>query len=113
MSVDGKIVMKPSYMGVLDFAEGLARVWKGGLFGFVNRRGEEVIPCKYELAMDFAHGAAAVRIGDKWGYIDRAGEWLVEPVYDKIDLRDHRLFRHGFTTVIRDGVEWLLAVLCG
>ena len=42
-------------------------------YGFVNKNGEVVIPCKYDEARSFSEGIAAVRLGDKWGFVDKKG----------------------------------------
>jgi hypothetical protein len=72
------------------FREGLAAVRLGddktGKWGFIDKAGKEVIPCKYDITSGFSDGLAAVRLGDgktgKWGFIDKAGKEIVPPKYD-------------------------------
>ncbi|MDD3466282.1 MAG: WG repeat-containing protein [Campylobacterales bacterium] len=75
-----------------DFTpNGLALVYKftpgifsGGSFkyGYINKKGEVVIPLKYDYARSFSsNGLAAVQIDDKWGYIDGAGNTVIPPQY--------------------------------
>lgn len=63
------------YEFVFNFHEGLARVKRnGGLAGFIDKTGKEVIPMQYSIASDFANGFARVR--DTEGrnfYIDQLG----------------------------------------
>lgn len=63
------------------FSEGLARVKKNGLFGFIDDSCREVIAFKFDFAGNFSEGMAAVRTGDKWGYIDKSGNTVIEPRY--------------------------------
>lgn len=63
---------------VFDFHEGLARVWKDGKYGFVNRDGEEVFSCQFDQAQDMSEGLAAVCRNDKWGYIDAQGQCTMD-----------------------------------
>ena len=69
-----------------DFSEGLAWVRRGdeiyAKFGYIDRRGQTIIPPQYQYGRSFAGGLAAVRDGEKWGYIDKQGTWVIPPRYD-------------------------------
>lgn len=70
----------------------------GGCFGFVNHKGEEVIPCQYQNVHDFREGYAAVNVGGifppsshdveftggKWGFINTKGVKVCELIYDDV-----------------------------
>ena len=56
----------------------LLLVEKDGKFGFINRRGEVVIPVFYDNARDFSDGLALVMQGDKVFWIDESGETVLE-----------------------------------
>ena len=60
-----------------EFHEGLARVLKDGLYGYIDKTGEEVIRCQFEDANDFHEGLAAVKKDEKWGYIDKTGKEVI------------------------------------
>jgi len=76
----------------LPFAEGLAafcagcsevtldehRRVTGGAWGFVDRRGEVVIPARFAEAESFTGGTARVRLDGGWGMVDRAGTMVRE-----------------------------------
>ena len=73
--------------------EYLARVQNSeGKFGFIDERGREVIPCKYDLVTGWIDGAAVIwekvgedRNGDvqyKYGLINDKGKTIVTPQYD-------------------------------
>ena len=43
------------------FSEGYAAVCKNGKWGYIDKTGQEVIPCKYDWANPFHEGLASVR----------------------------------------------------
>ncbi len=55
------------------YREGLARIKKDQVFGFLNYCGDEVIPCQYETAEAFNNGRALVKKVD-WYFIDSKGQ---------------------------------------
>ena len=73
----GKIVIVCSrnYKDVYDFSEGMAQVTHvNGLCGYINKYGNEVIPCKWKFATKFQNGLALVHDKDgKPYYIDKSG----------------------------------------
>ena len=54
-----------------------------GLWGYADRKGNEVIPCSFEYAGAFADGAAVVGDGTHYGYIDLEGNVIVPIEYDE------------------------------
>jgi predicted small secreted protein len=65
----------PDWDWAFEFSEGYAAVQsKGdGLWGFIDRGGNEVVPCKYELPellpLKVSEGMAALSLDGKWGFI--------------------------------------------
>ncbi len=53
-----------------------------GLFGYINRENELVVPYKYDTAGSFSEGWANVSLGEKCGYIDLTGKETVPFIYD-------------------------------
>lgn len=39
-----------------------------------------------EEARPFSHGYSAVKAKGKWGIMDASGKWLVQPVYQDLDI---------------------------
>ena len=51
-------------------------------YGFVDKNGREVIPCKYEYAGNFFDDLAVVKHNDKYGFIDKTGYEVIQPKYE-------------------------------
>jgi hypothetical protein len=94
----GMRLFEQKYPDAKDFAEGLAPVGDGKLWGYVDKNGAVVIPLIYEDAEPFAEGLARVRSAGKWGYINKMGKLVIPAVYQ------HALdFSEGMA-VVSDGV---------
>lgn len=73
--------------------------------GYLNRKGEEIVPFRYQRCRPFSKdGLAAVCVGNeirssdkKWGFINERGEEIVHPQY--IDVGD---FYEGLAWVCQD-----------
>ncbi len=62
------------YEKIFPFQEGIARVYRQGLFGFIDEKGEELTPLVYNDAQDFAQGKASIRVKSRLGYLDTRGK---------------------------------------
>lgn len=76
-AIDGNIIMHPKYSQIGTFSEGTARVKRDGKYGYINEKGEEIIPVKYDLAGKFNDGFAWVRVEDDYGYINTKGKVVI------------------------------------
>ena len=85
------------YDEVESFSEGLAKVKKGEKVGFINTKGEEVVPCKYDQVGLFSDGFAMVKKSEKHGFINIKGEEVVPCKYDQVGL-----FSDGFAEVKKE-----------
>lgn len=88
--------------------------WEGGgVFGFINEKGEEVLPLKYGLINDASEGLAAILDGEveiasngdiirkgKWGYINENAKIIIPLIYDDCDA-----FKNGKAVVLK-GDKW-------
>ena len=84
------------------FNEGLAAVKRGGLWGYVDAKGQVIVPPRYDGAFAFSQGRAAAHRGGRWGYIDLTGREVIPLRY-----ADARVFRaDGFAEVTTDGRTW-------
>ena len=73
------------YNMMYRFSEGLAKVKLNDKWGFINKDGREVIPCKYDWVNLFLKGLAKVKLNRKYGYIDRTGREVIPCKYDGIN----------------------------
>ena len=67
-------------------------------WGFIDKDGQEVIPCIYESDKDFNGGLLAVKKGGYWGFIDKAGDEVIPCKYLNVDA-----FSEGFAAVEING----------
>lgn len=99
-----------------DFSEGLARVEIDGKWGFINEKGELVIPCECDEVGCFYEGYAKVMICeygqiishfsdftkfvgyDVWWFIDKSGK-IISSAYEEIES-----FSEGLAAVCRGGI---------
>lgn len=80
------------YDRLYSFHEGLARVEKDGKFGYIDKLGKEIIPCKYDDAEDFNDGIAVVKINEKCGCINSKGRIKIPLRYQEIYYYSDGLF---------------------
>jgi len=103
----GALIGAGHYDDVRPYAGGLAAVKTGGeedgAWGFVDRRGEAVIPALFaDVTGGFSGGLAAVRVGSdspyRTGYIDGSGGFAIDTLYDVAGV-----FSEGLAPVGRGG----------
>ncbi len=83
-----------------NFYEGLAVVNKNDKFGFIDRKGEVIIPTQYDGAVAFSEGLGSIRINGKMVYIDKTGKQVISQSYDFANW-----FTEGLAAVKVDG-KW-------
>lgn len=78
--------LKSDWSHMNPYSDGLAAVKdKGnGLYGYIDHKGQFVIPCKYSSAADFSEGLAKVELKDSQnkvsvGFINTKGEMVIKP----------------------------------
>jgi hypothetical protein len=92
------------YYGSIDrFSEGLAVAYRHGKQGFIDTRGNEVIPLRYDGCDcgEFSAGIGMVNLNNKFGFVDRAGVEVVPIKYDEVWCDGFR--RDGFIGVKLNG----------
>ena len=68
-----------------DAEKSLVYVFIGGKFGYINAKGEMVIPARFDVAVDFtANGLARIKENGKWGYINAKGEMVIPARFDYV-----------------------------
>ena len=73
---------KREYELVDGYVEELARVRLNYKWGFIDKSGRLVIPCKYDNSASFSKGLACVKLNHKWGFIDKSGTEVIPCKYD-------------------------------
>lgn len=75
-------------------------------WGYINKKGELVIPYQYEEALEFSEGLAAVKSYDKdglFGYIDKTGKLIIPHKYKWVGY-----FKEGLAPVeINDEISYI------
>lgn len=83
MNAKGELLTDALYLTIDPFNDGLAMVSVAGdSQGFINTKGDVVIPLDYQKAGIFANGLAPVKLDDQWGYVDSTGKTVIEFIYD-------------------------------
>lgn len=88
------LLEEKQYQYIGNLSDGLASVSLKNKWGFVNEKGEVVIPLIYDAVRDFSGGLAVFKLNDKWGFINTKGEQVVPMSYDHIGE-----FSNGLATV--------------
>jgi hypothetical protein len=52
----------------------MAVVGKDGKLGYINSKGVQITPLKYDRAMRFHWDVGKAMINDKWGFVDEKGK---------------------------------------
>lgn len=85
INTNGEVAISGQFDFAKSFSEGLAGVKKDGKWGFINTKGELIIPYQFD---DFVHsfneGLAIVKNNDKCGFINTKGELVVPCQYDNL-----------------------------
>jgi hypothetical protein len=108
-SLTDNVVIEARFNVVTGFSEGLAAVniggsyeyaveyeyedydsdeltFYGGKWGFIDEKGKEIIPLKYDDVTNFFQGVALVRQDSNMGCINKVGVEIIPLKYDKISL---------------------------
>lgn len=67
------------------FEDDLCPVSSKGKWGYINKKGIEVIPLKYNECKEFSEGLAAVKLNNKWGFINKENEIVIPIIYDRVN----------------------------
>ena len=79
------------YDKAISFSEGLAAVKNKDKYGFIDIKGNQVVPCIYDEVYNsanlytyyrFSNGLARVKKAGKWGFIDKRGNEVIPCIYE-------------------------------
>jgi hypothetical protein len=86
------MVIEAIYDITHDFSEGLAGVWNGDRYGYIDKTGILVIPFEYKTIFPFSEGLAVVQGEElRYGVIDKNNEIIIPLQYNAIES-----FSEGF-----------------
>ena len=96
------VLEKAKYRAAGSFSEGLAEVSLDGKWGYIDKKGKEIIPPKYEITEPFSEGLAAVSVnGREYGFINKLGTFVIPP--NGFDSLNHsRGFKNGLAYVWKE-----------
>lgn len=78
----GDMITTYKYDEILPFSEGLAPVRLYDKWGFIDKKGKEICPLKYNrVAESFSEGLACVKFNGKYGFIDKKGKEIIRLKY--------------------------------
>lgn len=69
------------------FSEGKMAAKFNDKYGYIDKKGEEVIGFIFDRALPFKKGIAAVCKNGKWGYIDKSGKEVIPCIYDNFGVK--------------------------
>ena len=78
----GAVISGERYDYALPFAEGLAPVRIGKLWGYIDKRGTMTIAPRFDSASSFSEGLGLVSTDGLFGYIDRTGSFVIRPQFN-------------------------------
>lgn len=95
---ENQMIIPPIFDGAdIKFSEGLCAVWDDG-YGYINERGDVVIPCDFDLGMHFSEGVGVFKPKGKnkgYGFLDKSGNIVIEPIFTVAES-----FSNGLAEVI-------------
>ena len=106
--LNGEEKLPPTYEKSEDilsyrFHNGMMKVKKNGMFGFIDKNLKEVVEFKYDDARPFQNGFAAVKKDGAWGFVSKDGKQKVPCVYRRVSD-----FTNGLAAVL--GENGLLSI---
>ena len=81
--------------GTGKVSENLVPVSKKGLFGYVDKNNNIVIPLEYKDLGTLRNGLIIARKDEKFGVINLENQFVVPPIYEYISARTNDLFLVG------------------
>lgn len=91
---------------VREFHDGLAAVERDGKCGFIDKKGNEVISCKYTNVGNFSEGLApCYNYGEDAGFIDRNGDLVIPCKYNTFEFYAYK-FSEGLMSVCNNSDKW-------
>lgn len=81
---EGKVILS-NLPSLTHFFEGLGAITVNGKYGFIDIKGNLVVPCEYDMATSFVDGVSIVTKDGKRGLINQTGHEIIPNKYIQID----------------------------
>jgi len=102
IDTNNMLAFRGKYRQVNSFSEGFVSFQPLGeenvKCGYLDKKGKEVIPARFQICKEFSEGLAGVMLNGKWGFIDRTGEVVISPQFDGFGFFSER-FSEGLAAV--------------
>ena len=72
------------YDKISGFSEDVARIKKDNKCGFIDMKGNIIIPLEYDYALDFENDVVVIQKSEKYGLIDKEGHISIPVEYDSL-----------------------------
>jgi len=102
---NGKPITNKTFQYAGSFSEGLCPVMQNDKFGFINTKGQLVIPYLFDNAAEFYNGVAIVNVKSKYGLINKKGKYVLSPELDDIQFSNVQM---GLIAFKKDGLYGLM-----
>ena len=103
------VILSPKYHFIGNFSDGYAYVHIDDKYGYINTKGEEIIPLEYDEADDFYNGTTWVRVNGKWGMIDTQRNvkfpFICDDLYDSDDSSGNP---NGYKLIMTNGRQGIV-----
>lgn len=73
-------------------SDGMLAVREKGKWGFIDDKGNSIIPAKYDSCDSFKYGYGRFKVGDNWGIVDKSGNEIIEAKYTNIIPGENGVF---------------------
>ena len=91
---DGEMLVEPKFDDVSIPHDNRILFLDSVKYGYMDTRGNIIIPAQFEIANDFSGGMAiAGKEEDELGIIDRKGQWVLPPKYTSVFIQPNGLIR--------------------
>jgi len=101
VDVNGKFVIEAIYEDAGSFHDGLAWVSKtinnNVQYGFINKKGNLVIPFLFDEVKDFSSNRAAVKKEGLWQYISKSGKTVLNNSFIRIDTLIDKMYNGAYS----------------
>jgi hypothetical protein len=89
LDANGRCIVEPQFKYMGQYSHGLSHTaLDDGQWGFIDLDGNMAISFKFEDATPFREGLAAVKFNDKWGFINQVGDFVIDPIYDAMNVKN-------------------------